>query len=185
MLRILKSLFGGNRPSSAAKAAQDPQGFKSLPPSDSPQSYADCLTEILASYDGFSRSQIAGVLSHLPEMATGLHFGIHPEQGGEGGFSVLIDVQGPDSYVINKAVSDYRYLFTVKRVPGGLNVAVPFFYSDDVDFEVNDVIADTTMEWVTRLWGLVGRGYPSLEVLAFCEDDWGNPPAIWLQGEPA
>lgn len=182
MFGFLKSLFGGT--SDPPTAAPTPEGFRRLPPPDSATEYAEVLGGILAAHDATALAQIRGALEHLPEEARQLHFGVHPDQDGEGTFDVMIHLDGPDLYVLNKAIAPYRKLFEIKRVPGGLNVAVPLFDPDAVDYEVRDVIADTAMDWVTRLWPKVGGVSPDLPVLAFCDEDWGNPAARWLQGAP-
>ncbi|MEM7289666.1 MAG: DUF6389 family protein [Pseudomonadota bacterium] len=184
MMSFLKSLFGAKQEQSKSETEETAQGFKRLPAPDSVEAYAAILREILVQQDVFARRQLKGALAHWPDKATGLHFGIHPDQDGEGTFDVMLHVQGPDSYVINKAISEYRRLFEIKRMPGGLNISVPLFDPDEVDYEVRDVIADVAMDWAENLWAKEGKNHPDLPVLIFCDEDWGNAPARWLQGEP-
>ncbi|MEQ9240300.1 DUF6389 family protein [Roseovarius indicus] len=182
MLKLLWRLLGRKAAGDVPKAA--PQPFRPLPPPDSARDYADLLEDVLAGHDSFALEQIAGALAHLPDTTRELHFGVHPDQDSEGTFSVMIHPVGPDLHVLNEAVSDYRKLFGVRHMDRGLNVPVPLFDFDEVDYEVNDVIADTAMDWVDRLWMKAGRVRPDLPVLVFCADEWGNPPARWVQGAP-
>ncbi|WP_420556352.1 DUF6389 family protein [Roseovarius sp.] len=182
MLEALWRLFGKGRAEAAPEGER--QVFRALPPPDSSREYAELLEDVLARHDGIALAQIAGALAHLPDTARELHFGVHPDQDGEGTFSVMIHPEGPDVHVLNKAVSDYRKLFGIRHMGGGLNAPVPLFDFDEVDYEVNEVIADTAMDWVDRLWMKVGRARPDLPVLVFCAEEWGNPPARWVQEAP-
>ncbi|NBD28631.1 MAG: hypothetical protein GVY31_01160 [Alphaproteobacteria bacterium] len=182
MLGFLERLFGKGRAEAASGAA--PQVFRPLPPPDSARDYAELLEDVLAAHDRAALAQIAGALADLPDTTRELHFGVHPDQDGEGTFSVMIHPEGPELHVLNAAISEYRKLFGIKHMEGGLNVPVPLFDFDEVDYEVNDVIADTAMDWVDRLWMKVHRARPDLPVLVFCAEEWGNPPARWLQGAP-
>lgn len=70
---------------------------------------------------------LAGLFPRLPEKAREIQFGIFPDQDGEGTFSVVIGLDGPDLYVLNKAIEGHRRLFDVVHGETGLTPPVPSF----------------------------------------------------------
>ncbi len=110
----------------------------------------------------------------LPDKAKEVHIGIHPNQEPDGLFTIMVHLDGPDLYVLNKAIGDYRKLFDVKFVDGQLEPKVPLFDPFDEGFSVNDAIVDTSFVWVEEIWNVFGGTANKLPTLIFGADDYGT-----------
>ncbi|MDO1581521.1 DUF6389 family protein [Rhizobium oryzicola] len=120
-------------------------------------------------------AQLDKIRSKLPDHALEVRIGIHPGQGEEGFFDIMVHLEGPNLYVLNKAIQEHRSLFEVRCIDGKMQPDVPIFDgSVDAGFSVNDAIVDTCMEWIEYLWrGLGGMRIPAV---MFGEDDYGSTP---------
>ncbi|MEN4920908.1 DUF6389 family protein [Achromobacter spanius] len=137
------------------------------------QDYQDALRRVLDAHTEAALRKLAGVFPRLPEKAREIQFGIFPDQGGEGTFSVVIGLDGPDLYVLNKAIDEHRGLFDVVHGENGVSPAVPLF-SREPAFCVQDAIADVAADWIEALWELGGRGVSPLPALVYADEDYGT-----------
>jgi hypothetical protein len=117
---------------------------------------------------------LAALIAALPEKAREIRVGIFPDQDGEGTFSVVVSLEGPDLYVLNKAVDAHRTLFDVRHTATGVTPAVPTFGLNEPDFVVQDAIVDTAADWIEVLWANVGRGKSPLPGLIYGDEDAGT-----------
>lgn len=97
-----------------------------------------------------------------------------PNQDPNGIFSIPIHLDGPDFYNLNKAISDYRCLFNVRYQGGILTPKVPMFDPFDTEFDVNDVIVDTSLIWLRELFSGFLDFADALPVTMFGEDGYGT-----------
>jgi len=102
-------------------------------------SYEIELLRILRMHSDQALKQLAAMDEAMPEKALGINIGIHPSQDPDGMFGIMIHLDGPDLYSLNKAINGHRSLFAVRFVDGNLVPKVPMFNSLDLEFEVNDV----------------------------------------------
>ena len=137
------------------------------------QDYQDALRRVLDAHTEAALRKLAGVFPQLPEKAREIQFGIFPDQGGEGTFSVVIGLDGPDLYVLNKAIDEHRGLFDVVHGESGVSPAVPLF-SREPAFCVQDAIADVAADWIEALWERGGRGVSPLPALVYADEDYGT-----------
>jgi len=86
---------------------------------------------------------------------------------------VVIGLEGPDLYVLNKAIEGYRDLFDVVHGEEGLEPPVPMFSSEPA-FCVQDAIADVAADWVQALWAQCGRLVSPLPAMVYAHDDYGT-----------
>lgn len=107
-----------------------------------------------------------------------LMIGIHPGQSEEGFFDIVVHLDGPDTYVLNKAVAPYRSLFEVQCIDGRMQPDVPMYGADEVRFSVNDAIVDVSMEWIEQLWREFGGA--GLPAQVFGEEAYGAVPVKTL-----
>lgn len=138
------------------------------------ETYSKTLLQILRKHSVTAQSQLRKALSSLPEKATAMNIGVHPNQEPDGMFSILIHIDGPDLYSLNKAISDYRYLFHVRYQDGVVTPEVPMFDPFDTEFEVNDVIVDTALIWLRELFSDFKNFAGDLPVTVFGEDGYGT-----------
>lgn len=107
------------------------------------------------------------IKTNLPEKAKSVKVGIHPDQNEDGMFSIMVHLCGPDLYVLNKAIADYRLLFDVKFIGGKLQPNVPIMDPDEVSFSINDLIVEVSIDWVKTIWDLSG----GLKILGYVFGD--------------
>lgn len=114
--------------------------------------YREVLQNTLKSYTQSAVDMIFKIKTNLPEKAKSVEVGIHPNQDEDGIFSVMVHLCGPDLYVLNKAIADYRLLFDVKLIGGKLQPNVPIMDPGEVSFSINDLIAEVSIDWVKTIW---------------------------------
>ncbi|KQS90546.1 hypothetical protein ASG68_03900 [Rhizobium sp. Leaf453] len=136
------------------------------------EKYNTLLQSILMVHTQPALSQLNAIKQSLPKQARQFEIGIHPGQDGEGFFDVVVHLDGPDLYVLNKAIQPYRVLFSVKCIDGRMQPDVPMFDPGETLFCVNDVIVDVCMTWVEKLWSQSGGvGLPGY---VFGEEGYGT-----------
>lgn len=145
------------------------------------QDYQTALRRVLDRHSAKAQASLAALIAALPEKAREIHIGIFPDQDGEGTFSVVISLDGPDLYVLNKAVDAHRTLFDVRHTSTGVSPAVPTFASGGAGFVVQDAIADTAADWIETLWESAARGKSPLPGLIYGDDDAGTTMPRVLQ----
>ena len=65
------------------------------------QDYQAALRRVLDAHTADALLTLQGLFPRLPEKAREIQFGIFPDQDGEGTFSIVIGLDGPDLYVLN------------------------------------------------------------------------------------
>ncbi|MCV6796608.1 DUF6389 family protein [Achromobacter ruhlandii] len=146
--------------------------------------YQTALRRELDAHTDAALRVLAGLFPRLPEKAREIQFGIFPDQDGEGTFSVVIGLDGPDLYVLNKAIEGHRNLFDVVHGETGLTPPVPMF-GRDPGFCVQDVIADTAADWIEALWERGGRAVSPLPACIYADEDYGTTTPRGLSADAA
>lgn len=118
--------------------------------------YRKILQCTLKSHTQNAVDMIFKIRINLPEKAKSIEVGIHPNQDENGMFSVMAHLCGPDLYVLNKAIADYRLLFDVTFIEGKLKPNVPILDPEEVSFSINDLIVEVGIDWVKTIWDLSG-----------------------------
>lgn len=139
------------------------------------ESYQKELLAILRAHSEQALITLQALDTVLPEKTSAIQIGIHPNQEQDGTFTVMIHLDGPDLYVLNKAIEAYRTLFDVQYgEEGELEPEVPLFNSFNPPFEVNDVIVDTCFLWLEELWKSYGGTKSNIPAEVFGEDGYGS-----------
>ena len=60
------------------------------------------LLRILRAHDAAARATLTALIAALPPKAREIHIVVFPDQDGEGTFSVVASLEGPDLFVLNK-----------------------------------------------------------------------------------
>ncbi|WP_430332370.1 DUF6389 family protein [Rhodococcus sp. ACT016] len=136
--------------------------------------YLSELEAVLGRYTATAAEKISAILAACPAEATELCFDVFPDQDGEGTFDVWARLEGPDSFVLNKAVDEHRHLFGVVYTEDGLEPDVPLWPSSDTPFCVQDAVVDAAATWLTELWSRVGEAHSTLPWLVEGEDGYGT-----------
>lgn len=138
------------------------------------ENYSATLLQILRQHTANALDQLRQINSNLPEKTTGISIGVHPSQDPDGMFSIVVHLDGPDLYVLNKAIQDHRYLFDVRYENGHLTPEVPLFDPFDAEFEVNDIIVDTSLIWLKEIWSKLDGVSHTLSVTVFGDEGYGT-----------
>lgn len=142
--------------------------------------YIQALTGILLAHAGTAGQTIRSLVAALPPKAHAIHFAIHPDQDGCGTFSVVASLDGPDLYVLNKAIDAHRYLFDVRYTSTGVEPAVPLLDPENTEFDVQNAIVDTAMHWVRDLWQNWASQHSPLPAVVYGEEGYGTLQPILL-----
>ncbi len=136
------------------------------------QDYQAALRRVLDAHTDRALRTLQGLFPRLPEKAREIQFGIFPDQDGEGTFSIVIGLDGPDLYVLNKAIEGHRHLFDVVHKASGVSPKVPLF-AREPGFCVQDAIPDTAADWLEALWEQGGRAVSPLPACIYADEDYG------------
>ncbi|MCE9556825.1 MAG: DUF6389 family protein [Planctomycetes bacterium] len=138
------------------------------------------LTTVLERHSDSARTLISELLASLPDRATRLDLVIFPSQDADGFFTVAASVDGPDLYVINKAIRGHAELFGPKHTESGVEPPIPIVDSDDVDYSVNDIVVDCAAKWLQTIWQSIGNVQCRIPVVIVGHDDYGTITPINL-----
>lgn len=138
------------------------------------------LSAALQNHAGTARAQIPRLLMSLPKRATQLDLQVFPAQDGDGFFTILASVDGPDLYVINKAIDAHANLFDAKYTENGVDPPIPIVDPFDVDYPVNDIIVDCAAKWLQEVWRSLGDVDCSIPVVVIGHDDYGTVTPVEL-----
>ncbi|WP_353568488.1 DUF6389 family protein [Haloferula sargassicola] len=142
--------------------------------------YTTEVRSILDRHTDEARSQLAKLPDLLPDAARSIELTIFVDQDGEGFLTVRAALDGPDLYVINKAIDDCALLFDTKMVDGELVPPLPLMEPFDEDFSVHDALTDCAAEWLTEVWnGASSRGI-GVPVSILSPDGYGSKCPIKL-----
>lgn len=98
------------------------------------QSQSPCLSGHL----GSAANRLSQIIKHLPAKTCSIDVNVFPDQDGEGTFTIRVGLDGPDLYVLNKAIDEWADLFDVRHTSTGLEPPVPLVEPGAEGFEVND-----------------------------------------------
>lgn len=138
------------------------------------------LSTVLAGHTEIARDQISKLLESLPETATRLNLEIFPAQDGDGFFTIGANVDGPDLYVINKAIRAHADLFDAKYTDHGVDPPIPIVDAFNVDYPVNDIIVDCAAKWLQSVWESLGHVTCPIPVEVVGHDDYGTVTPVEL-----
>lgn len=139
------------------------------------------LRAVLEGHSRVAAERILQTLGSIPAAARGLDFQIMPSQEGDGPFSVSASLEGPDLYVLNKAIGGCASIFAVVHTGTGLDPPVPMVDPDDVEFEVNDTIVDVAAEWLQQVWRGLEIPAEGIPVRIVGEEGWGTKTPVALR----
>ncbi len=142
--------------------------------------YKLILLTTLRAHTDTALSKLRSIKDALPEGTRRIRIIVHLPQDAEGLFTVMVHLDGPDLFVLNKAISQFRSLFDVQFVEGTVTPDVPLFDPFDQPFSVNDTIVDVAMGWLKEVWATFGEMKPNLPVTVEGEDSFGTTPAMSL-----
>ncbi|MCM3658864.1 DUF6389 family protein [Agromyces mediolanus] len=142
--------------------------------------YAAALRTQLDRVADAAAAKLERIVAAAPDAAEELQLLVHPDQDGEGGFSIVATLAGPDAFVLNRAIEADRTLFEVVHGAQGPIPAVPMFAPGRAGFEVRDAIVDTASGWLVELWDRAARGRSPIPGYVAGIDGWGTVAPVEL-----
>lgn len=143
--------------------------------------YAAALRTQLDRVTDAAAAKLERIVAAAPEAAEELQLLVFPDQDGEGGFSIVATLEGPDAYVLNRAIEADRTLFEVRHGAQGPTAPVPMFAPGRAGFEVRDVIVDAASGWLEELWARSARGRSPIPGYIAGIDGWGTVAPVELE----
>jgi hypothetical protein len=142
--------------------------------------YKQTLLEVLRTETDAAVSALRSIDRSLPERVRSIRIIVHLPQDAEGMFAIMVHLDGPDLFALNKSIDDFRSLFEVRVNDGKPCPVVPLFDPFDQPFSVNDAIVDISMIWLKEVWAKSGGMSRGLPVTVEGEDGYGSTPVISL-----
>jgi hypothetical protein len=141
------------------------------------------IAQLLASLEKHSdtaRETILRLLASLPQKVARLDLEVFPSQDGDGFFTIRASVDGPDLYVINKAIKANADLFGPRYTENGIEPPIPIVNPFEVEFPVNDVIVDCAAKWLQGIWDSLDPPTCPIPVQIIGHDDYGTVTPVDL-----
>ncbi|RYD61599.1 MAG: hypothetical protein EOP83_16650 [Verrucomicrobiaceae bacterium] len=146
---------------------------------DEPE-YISEVRVILDQHVDQARAQLAKLSGLLPAAAKSMEIVIFIDQDGEGFLDVRVSLEGPDLYVLNKAIEEAAVLFETKVVDGEMVPPLPLVDPDEDELPVQDILTDCAADWLRGVWeGMDHRGF-RIPVVIVSHDGYGSRTPILL-----
>jgi uncharacterized protein DUF6389 len=140
------------------------------------------LREVLAAHATKASRQIQLTLEHVPGNARALDLEVFTSQDADGAFDVRASLEGPDLYVLNRAIQSSALIFGVQVSETGFVPPVPMVDPAAVDFDVNDTIVDVVASWLKDVWHTLGTQAHGIPVCVLAHDGYGTVTPLKLRG---
>jgi hypothetical protein len=125
--------------------------------------------------------KLGKVLAVLPDKTEAVSITVSPTQDGDGVFDIFVSLDGPDLHVLNKRIRDHYQLFSPIHTADGIEPYIPDVDPFDVDFEVNDIVADVVVPWLESLWTQVHSEEVHVPIGIHVEGGHGSRPSVKLK----
>jgi len=144
------------------------------------KTYRYQLSSDLQLHTAEAARRIRHVLKNLPPRTRSVELIVFPTQDGDGTFSIRASLEGPDLYVLNKAIKEFADIFDVIYTEGGVEPEVPLVNPFDTGFQVNDAIADCAAQWLQQVWRTLEDVKPSIPITILADSDCATLTPIVL-----
>lgn len=139
------------------------------------------LTIELEKHSENALKAIDDVIASLPEKAVQLNFEIFPAQDGDGFFSIRAKLDGPDLYILNKAIDSVANIFSPKYVEDKIEPYIPTVDPFEIDYEANNIVVDCSARWLSKLWTQLNSANIQIPVLIVGHDGYGTITPVRLK----
>lgn len=143
--------------------------------------YVDDVTRVLSRWSEDTKKKIEFLAERIPANARKAEITIFLDQDGEGSLNISMALEGPDLYVLNKAIQEHAVVFETKHGQGGFSSGLPMMEPDGDDFSVNHVLADCAVRWLEGLWAKIDSASFKVPVWIVVHDDYGTLGPVELK----
>ena len=142
--------------------------------------YIQQVEGVLSKHTGQAATRLAAALALVPPKARKVEIEIFVDQDGEGLLDVRVSLDGPDLFVLKRAIASHADLFGTRMTPGGLDPALPLMEARRETFSVHDALTDCAAAWVASVWRQTDRGSFRLPVTVVSHDGYGTATPLHL-----
>ena len=135
--------------------------------------YTKAVSEVLNKNSQEALRRFNKALALIPPKVRRITIDVFVDQDGEGFLSVRIGLEGPDLYVLNKAIESNADLFVTRMTQNGFEPPLPLMEPDAYDFSVHDALTDCAIFWVQSLWEQIDHDSVHLPVFLESTDEYG------------
>ena len=143
--------------------------------------YVRAVMHVLSQHTERAAAQLSKALELLPEKSKDVTIDIMVDQGVEGFLTVQVGVNGPDLYVLNKAIALHAKLFDTVMIETAMQPDLPLMDINEDAFSVGDVLTDCGAKWATEVWEKIKHEACRLPVNVTSPEGYGTCLPICLQ----
>lgn len=143
--------------------------------------YADEVARVLARWDDDAKKRIEALAGRIPANARKAEITIFLDQNGEGALNISMSLEGPDLYVLNKAIREYASIFETKHGLDGFSSGLPMMEPDADDFSLSHVLADCAVRWIEGVWKKIDPAPFKIPVWIIVHEDYGTRRRVELK----
>jgi hypothetical protein len=142
--------------------------------------YVRAVEQVLEAHTTMAVSRLVAALANVPKKAERVTIEIFMDQDGEGFLDIRVVLDGPDWYVLQKAIASHADIFSTKMTENGLDPNLPLMCPGGESFSVHDALSDTAAAWIAKVWAMTGQQDFHLPVVAVTHDDYGTMTPLQL-----
>jgi hypothetical protein len=121
------------------------------------EEYIQQVEAVLTEYTERGARQLEAALALVPPKARKVEIEIFVDQDGEGFLDVRVGLEGPDLYILNRAIDSHAELFGTIMTEDGLDPALPLMEPEGETFSVHDTLTDCAASWIRSVWKQTDR----------------------------
>ena len=142
--------------------------------------YIQQVEAVLSEHTSQAAIQLGAALADAPPKTQKVEILILVDQAGAGFLHVRVELVGPDSSALNRAIADYAGLFGTRLTEGGFDPALPFMEPGGETFSVHDALTDCAASWVATVWRQTNRSGFRLPITVMSRDRYGSTTPFHL-----
>jgi len=145
------------------------------------EEYAHQVDLVLSTQTEKTKSHVLDALALIPPMANRIVFEIFVDQDGEGFLDIRLGLEGPNQFVLNKAIEANAHLFGTKMTEEGLHPPLPLMCSRHEAFSVHDTLTNCAAAWIHRIWNQIDHSEINMPVDVISHEGYGTVTPLGLQ----
>lgn len=136
--------------------------------------YIQAVRQVLDEHTERAASELTAALAIVPAKARQITLDIFVDQDGEGFLDVRVALDGPDLYVLNRAIASRALLFETRMTENGLVPNLPLMNPDNEEFSVQHALTDCAAAWLKSVWSRAEHSDCQLPVVIKSPEGYGT-----------
>ena len=142
--------------------------------------YTDAVRRVLEGWTNSAIAKLVAAIPIIPATTKEVSLEIFVDQDGEGFLAVQLSLDGPDLYVLNRAVREHAELFETRMTESGLVPPLPLMDPSNEKFSFHDALTDCAAEWISDVWKQSDSSGLEIPVFVCSHDEYGTNLPIQL-----